>query len=462
MEIWQIISAIYLIIGIVLFFVVLARPKFFWPFLIAITVGTAGLIMIPKSPYCVALVDEFLLACVVVAAIIALLIGAVKTIKPPSALFAKIHRLFFFILALYMLMQSVRGLILWQDPLLFRWVIFYLLVIAIAFLTSSTDLPVLRGISFLKIILWSSLIYLVAYLCHGLFTQYFLGVSPFSLNVQGVQWAGSSYALFPLFVAIPAALIYLRYCRESRQWLGWATVILGISVAYFYDSRAALIAIGAFAPLLFFTLNWRKNIAAFAILFGALAAYHWHDMAVFLESIVQSVSFSYSGDFGRWTIVIAAIMAVCQNFGVFLFGYGIHSHHYVLGEFMEKAGHPTITSVVDYSQTTLPGGALVYDYSGQVPDYVRVTGFGGLLTDIGFAGILLLAAVFAITLIRILFLKNAPVKLFAAVSLVLAASLMFFVKMEDIVLLWFMIMPSGILLSMANIKLISGHRMKKL
>jgi hypothetical protein len=358
-----------------------------------------------------------------------------------------------------MLAQSVRGLILWQNPLLVRWVIFYSLIIVIAFFISSTDIPMLRAKSFLKIILWSALVYLVAYLCHGLFTQYVLEISPFSLNVQGVQWAGASYALFPLLVAIPAALIYLRH-RGLRQWLGWSVIALGILAAYFYDSRAALIAIGAFAPLMFFTLNWRKNLVALILLFGSLAVYHWHDMAVFLKSIVQSATFSYSGDFGRWTIIAAAIMAISQNFGVFLFGYGIHSHHYVLGGFMKKAGHPTITSVVDYSQTTLPGGALVYDYTGQVPDYVRVTGFGGLLTDVGLVGILLLGAVFAITLLRILFLKNAPVKFLAALPLILAMSLMFFVKMEDIVLLWLMIMPSGILLSMANIRLIPGLQKK--
>jgi len=452
MEIWQIISAIYLIIGIVLFFVVLARPKFFWPFLIAITVGTAGLIMIPKSPYCVALVDEFLLACVVLGAIVAVFFGAVKIVNPPLPLVAKIHQLLFFALALYVLAQSLRGLMLWQDPLLIRWAVFYLLIIAIAFFVSNTNLPVPSAKKFLKIILLSALIYLAAYLSHGLFTQYILGISPFSLDVQGVWWAGASYALFPLFVAIPAALIYLRHCcRGSRQWLGWSVIALGILAAYFYDSRAALIVIAAFAPFFFFTLGWRKNLAALALLFGSLAIYHWHDMAVFLASILQSVTFSYSGDFGRWTIVIAAIMAISQSAGTFLFGYGIHSHHYVLGEFMKKAGHPTITSAVDYSQTTLPGGALVYDYTGQVPDYVRVTGFGGLLTDIGFIGILLLGAVFAITLIRIISLKKATVKLLAALPLILALPMMFFVKMEDIVLLWLMIMPSGILLSMAKI-----------
>lgn len=460
MEIWQIVPIVYIIIGAVSFFTILAKPKFFWPFLIVISVGATGLIMIPKSPYCVALVDEFLLVCVIAAAIIALLVGAVKTIKSSSILFERIHQLFFFTLVSYMLAQSVRGLILWQNPLLVRWVIFYSLIIVIAFFISSTDLPMPRAKNFIKIILWSALVYLVAYLCHGLFTQYVLGISPFSLNVQGVQWAGASYALFPLLVAIPAALVYLRHYRGLRQWLGWSVIALGILAAYFYDSRAALIAIGAFAPLLFFTLSWRKNLVALALLFGSLAVYHWHDMAIFLKSIVQSATFSYSGDFGRWTIITAAIMAISQNFGVFLFGYGIHSHHYVLGEFMEKAGHPTITSAVDYSQTTLPGGALVYNYTGQVPDYVRVTGFGGLLTDIGLVGILLFGAVFAITLLRILFLKNTPVKFLAALPLILAMSLMFFVKMEDIVLLWLMIMPSGILLSMANIRLTPGMQKK--
>lgn len=451
MEIWKIIPIIYAIAAAVLFFKTAAKPKLFWPFSITIAAGAVGLILIPHSPYCVPLVDEFLLAAVVAGALAALFSGTVKIVKSPKTLPAKIHWVLFFLFIFYMLAQSGRGLFLWHDPLLWRWIFYYLLIAALAFLTSNTDLPAPPSKSFLRIILWSSLAYLAVYLCHGLYTQYVAGISPFSLNIQGVQWAGSGYALFAAVVALPAALLYIRYNPGIGQWLGWAVIILEMIAAFFYDSRAVLLAFAAFMPFLITVLDWHKTMGALALLLGAFVFFHWHDMAVFLTSIFQSLTFSYSGDAGRWTIIAAAIMAITQNIWVFLFGYGIHSHHYVLGEFMQRVGHPTITSAVDYSQTTLPGSELVYNYVGEVPDYVRVTGFGGLLTDIGFLGVLLMILIIVAVFLRILFLKNAPGRILALVSLLLAAMWMLFSKIEDIVLLWFMLMPSGITLLLASV-----------
>ncbi|MFZ3074111.1 MAG: hypothetical protein WA093_03220 [Minisyncoccales bacterium] len=450
MEIWQIIPAIYALIAIGVFVFIARKPKFFWMFFVCIAVGTAGLIMIPKPPYSVALVDEVLAAAAAGGALWALILGKVKMVKKPRAGLERIHWILFYVLAGYLLFQSIRGLILWQNILLLRWVCFYILIITAAFLTSNTDLPAPKKPALIRAILWGWMVYLVAYLLHGLFIQCVYGISYFSLTVQGVQWEGPNYALFPLVAAIPAVLLYLRQGFGAKQWLGWAVIILTLVAGYVYDSRAVFAAIAAYVIISPTILGWRKIIPVVLVGVASIVLFYWGKLFFFILQMLKSVTFGYSGDAGRYAIIRASIDAICQRADTFLFGYGINSHHYVLPPFMKAAGHPTIGQSPDYSVSLLPGDDFVYNSIGGLPDYVRVTGFGSLLTDIGFIGALLLMAVFFILALRLMAMKNAAGRFAVIVSLLLVLFWMLFSKVEDILLIWFMIMPSGLALALAR------------
>ena len=302
----------------------------------------------------------------------------------------------------------------------------------------------------IRVILWSWLVYIVAYLFHAFFIQYFYHISYLSLNVQGVQWAGPNYAVLPLVVAIPAALLYLRQGFGLNHWLGWLAIIATLAVGYVFDSRAAFIGVAAFIIASPTILGLRKFIPFALIGAGLTVFFYWRTLQVFLAHLLLSVTFSYEGDEGRYAIILASIDAISQRVDTFFFGYGINSHHYVLAPFMKAAGHPTITQSPDYNATVLPGGDFVYASIGGLPDYVRVTGFGSLLTDIGIVGAILLLSVFFVLALRLLVLVKAPGRFAALISLVLILNWMLFSKVEDIVLIWFIMMPAGILLELAR------------
>ena len=442
MEIWQIVPVIYLFLGLCLFFVTALRPRFFWIFLTIISVGAVGLILVPKSPYCVPLVDELLVGSISAGAVLALMMGAVKVAKKPLTVLGKIHWIFFFVLAGYMLLQSIRGFLLWQNVLLLRWICFYLLIAVVAFLTSNTDLPVPKKPVLIRTILWSMFAYIVAYFAHGFYTQYVLGISYYSLTIQGVQWAGAGYALFALVAAIPAAIINLRGNTRAQKWLSLSVIALILIAGNVYDSRAVFVAIALFFLISPTILGLRRIIPMALVGIIAVLFFYGSTLLVFLGTMTQTVTFNYAADSGRWTIMHAAADAITQNTGNFLFGYGIHSHHYVLAPFMRDAG--AIINF-DYSQVTKPGQELsVKTAESSLPDYVRVTGFGGLLTDIGLVGASLFILVFLLAAMRLLVARD-PSRFLLLVALGLAAAWMMFSKTEDIVLVWLMLMPSGIL-----------------
>ncbi|UMX47652.1 MAG: hypothetical protein L7H18_04380 [Candidatus Nealsonbacteria bacterium DGGOD1a] len=452
MEIWQIIPAIYALIAVCVFIFIARKPKFFWLFFVCITVGTAGLIMIPKTPYCVALVDELLTAAVIGGAVLALILKKVKIVKKSQTKLEQIHWALFFILAGYMLFQSIRGLVLWQDILLLRWICFYVLIIAAAFLTSNTDLPAPKKSVLIRAILWSWTVYLLAYLLHGFIIQYFFGISYLSLTVQGLQWAGPNGALLPAIVTIPAALLYLRKGFGGKQWLGWAVLILTLVAGYVYESRGVFGAIAIYIIISPTILGLRKVIPVGLIGVVSVMLFYWEKLALFVTQMFASATFSYAGDAGRLAIVRASIDAICQRVDTFFFGYGINSHHYVLAPFMKAAGHPTVEMSPDYSLPVLPGQNFVYNSLGGLPDYVRVTGFGSLLTDIGIIGAILFAAVFFVSALRLIAMVEARGRFAMLASLGLIICWLFFSKIEDIVLIWFMIMPSGLALMLAKDK----------
>lgn len=428
---WQFVPVIYIIIGFILFFIVALRPKYFWQFLLAITVGAAGLIMMPRTTYSICLVDEYLTACIVLGVLLAMSVGAVHFKKNRENIGDQLHKWLFFFLVSYMFFQSIRGFLLWQDITLIRWVIYYLVLGMVAFIISKTDLPVPSMKKTLLTILWSALAFFTSYLAFGVYSEYVRGLPYYRLDVQGTEMSGPGYAVFPLVIAIPAAIFVLKYYLFKEKLLAWAIIVLTLITGYYYDARSAFMGVMLFLFVSPTVVKLKQIILLFLIFSGLVFLYHQTDLQLFLDQILKSMSFGYSGDSGRWVTIKASVNAVSESLSTFLFGYGIHSHHFILGQYMQEAGH------------SFPKG---------VPSYVRVTGFGSLLTDIGAVGVSLFAFNFLIVARKILFQKNNPNRIILLVALFLPIFWLLFSKIEDIVLLWFMIMPAGLLSQMAGYK----------
>ena len=427
---WQIIVPIfYLVSGLFLLVIVALKPKLFWPILIAIVVGANGLIMFPRSSNPQALVDEYFTGCILLGCLLAISIGAIRFKKEQGNIWDFLYRWILFLLISYMIIESIRGLLLWGDLRLIRWVLYYSMLGTLAFILSKCDLPFPNIRKTSLIIVLSLLIYFAAYLTHGLFTKYIRGISVFRLDIQGYEWMGGAAACFPLIVAMPAAIFIFKYGPRNKRWLNWTFLFLTIVIAYFYDVRSAFVTIMAFLFISPSVIKWRQTTLFFIIVFGLLFLFYKYNFTSLLNAILETVSFKYSGDVGRWSTIKASINATSESLLTFFFGYGIHSHHFILGPYLKEVGH------------IFPQG---------VPSYVRVTGFGSLFTDLGLIGILLIIMNFLILARKFLFQKNNPARYIFLLSLFLPLGWILFSKIEDMVLLWLMIMPSGLLTKMAQ------------
>ena len=229
---------------------------------------------------------------------------------------------------------------------------------------------------------------------------------------------------------MPAAIFIFKYGPKNRRWLSWILVITAIALAYFYNTRIGSIIIIIFIFASLTVVKLRRTVLLLLILFGLMFLLYGAQVKPHLNYLLESVFFRYSGDIGRWVTINASINAISESLPTLFFGYGIHSHHFVLGPYMKEAGH------------SFPGGI--------PPPYVRVTGFGSLFTDIGLVGTLLFVMNFLIIAREIVIQRNSPGRNILLLSLFSLSGWILFCKIEDIVLLWFMIMPSGLLIQMAK------------
>ncbi len=191
------------IAGLIIIAMVVLKPKLFWPILIFVLVGTAGLMI---RGYC--FTDEYVVGCLLLGALIVL--AKRKKINFPKIHFA--HRWVFLLLIVYMVLQSFYGLVLWQDWRITRWILYYGMLGMLLFVIPKKDFPVPHPKQIALIITGSALFYFSSYLIYGLFCENVRGIGRFAM--QGAEWSGSAYAVFPLVIAIPAAIILLN--QRSR------------------------------------------------------------------------------------------------------------------------------------------------------------------------------------------------------------------------------------------------------
>ncbi len=117
-----------------------------------------------------------------------------------------------------------------------------------------------------------------------------------------------------------------------------------------------------------------------------------------------------------------------------MFGYGIHSHHYVMGRYLQPL----------YAQ---------YLPNAKVSRITRTTGFPALLIDTGWVGILLLFLNFLFVAHTILAHTRWRFKTYRYVFL--SSLLIIFLwplvsNVQDIMLFYFLIMPSGLIIQLTR------------
>jgi len=416
----------YALIGIIVLFIIALKPKLFWPFLIIATVAFGGLMIQGHG-----LVEEYLVDLIILGALLALSIGAIHLKKQKENKWETLHRAVFIIFIMYMLVQSVRGLLILHDPRIIRWVFFYGFLGLLTFIITKKGFPTPNARKTSIIISISTLIYLSAYLLTGVIYEAITGLSKWDL--QGYVWSGAAAAVFPLVLAMPAALFLIRSKIRNDKIIAWLVIIMGMVITHYYSARSAAVMMFVFLIVALFTVKFRK-VLVLIILFAVLTIFlgTGDTITQYTQNIAKSAALKSKSEAGRLDFVHAAMNAIEKNVGTFLFGYGMYTNRYVIPPYLYDIG---------------------YFGGGPMPKIARTSGLSAQIIDIGIIGLLLFYLNIFFVARKTLFLKHNPNRF----SIILALGIICFwplvSNIHDNVLLYLLIMPAGLFIQLSKTSL---------
>ena len=459
--------AVVAILGIITFFLVGRKPKFFWPFLIALPLIASGFMIAGR-----AVVDEYFLAAVIAGGFLA---AGRSLVSSRTGEKNSLHVWVFLFTVVYFVLQSVRGAIALEDIKILRWVGYFVLFGALLFLVRRWRFPFPSAILTAKITGIASSVYFGAYFILGFVSECALGI--FRWVPQGVLWAGSAYAVFPVIFSFPAAIFLLKTEDRKARRLGWLTLFLSVLTVGFYESRIGWLAL--FGMLLFvpLVLGFRRALRVapgLLIVFGftflftlsAIATPYWLDGQQFREPYchtaltgkasltdvrdrlfnaewykIRSNAF-WDGisataffpiaprvsDIDRMLHFKAGFLASSETPLRFLFGGGTHSHRSILWAPLQEL-----------YEVELPGV--------EISPVVRTIGLSAILVDFGLIGFALI--ILNLFFIMKAFLKGHPLLNGGRASILLVAIILVPLwlsvsDIQDMVIYFLLLMPENV------------------
>ena len=431
MSIANILFIFYSIIGLSFFILIIRKPDYFWLALIVAAVGAGGLYA-QHNTY----IDEYFVGMILLGVVLAISIHRIHFYKTKRDSLPYLHKLVFLFLIFYMIFQSVRGIIFWQDLAKLRWVIYYTILGIISFFAfkNSFPFPSKKKVAFL--VSSSSLLYLTLYFFHGLFTEIFRGISRYDIQLK--EWSTSAYALFSLVIAIPCAFVLTNQKKAKNQLIGWATILMGILCSFYYDSRIGILVIIGFSIMALLTLKFRKSILIIIVLFSIITLFS--PLIIdqnFKEKISEDLSRTSKGvyqwdsksDIDRKLYIQVGFMSINNNLRNFLFGYGFRTHGIIISPHLKNL----------YIKNSLPKRA------EEVKKDQSTEAFTALLVDAGIVGMLLLVTNFLFTARQIFVQKKNRYRFMFLLSLFFTFFWLLIINMLDIMLFYLLIMPYGLL-----------------
>jgi len=414
---------IYALVGVFAILTIALKPKLFWPFLIVATVATGGLMVEGHG-----LVEEYLVDLIILGALLALSIGAIHLKKQKEDKWETLHRVIFIIFIMYMLVQSVRGLLVLHDPRIIRWIFFYGFLGLLTFIITKKGFPIPNARKTSIIVSVSTLIYLIAYLLVGIIYESITGSSRWDL--QGYIWAGSAGAVFPLVVAMPAALFLIRSKIRNDKIIAWLVIIMGMVITHYYSARSAAVMIFAFLIIALFTVKFRK-VLILIIIFAVLTMFFGigNTLTEYTHGIAKSAVLKSNSETGRLNFIYAAINAIEKNVITFLFGYGMYTNRYIISPYLYDLG---------------------YFGSGPMPKIARTSGFSAQIIDVGLIGFLLFYLNIFFVARRVLFLKHNLNRLSILLALGMICLWPIISNIYDVLLLYLLIMPAGLFIQLSK------------
>ncbi|MBC8488726.1 MAG: hypothetical protein H8D45_22095 [Bacteroidetes bacterium] len=383
--------------------------------------------------------DEYLVACVVIGALLSDVFS-----RGHRGKIDKLHVFVFSLFIVYLIIQSIRGSLVLYSPRKIRWIVFFILLLIINNLSRSSKYPKLDVRKLSYIITVTSLIYFGFYFVYGFLFE-LLDISRYALQFAQTQssiaiWGTTAYATFPVVITMPAAFVLIKDKNSMYRRLGWVVILLLIIIALYYNSRIATLAVTVFFIFSVSTLGVKKwlKFALFSIFFfvivfiltseGRTIAFLINDVFGFGSRIVRaSQTYTYAQDVDRYVWTMVAFESISDNWMNFLFGHGFRTSGYVV------APH-----VYDWFQAF---GKNISYYSTNVGTEM----FTNLVVETGTVGLGLFTLNFIILGRRIFSRKYNPQRYVLLAALALTYFWIFVINIIDVVLLYLLIMPNGLI-----------------
>lgn len=432
---WEVL--LLLAIGVTLALQVAKKPRLFWPLLIIVNLVGLGPSLMKYFFW-----DKALTAFI--------LLGALRRKKDPTQ--AKIgvkpsdHSMLFNLWIAYMVAESIIGVVANADVRIIFWVLFYgtlgLLSYILYHRGGEFPFPSLRQFSITVLV--TVLVYNIALLAYGAIVEQVLGLEAGRFAAQFVYrdtfvWAPPSVSSYPSIVGMPVAVLALTDRSVRLRLLALASVSAMVLAAFYYDSRAAYIAI-AVSIVLSLGKARLSGLAALAAILIPLFNYSMGGITTIQDFLSTEVLESgqmlwapSERDMPRQRHTVAGFIRVTDNLRTFFIGDGFYLHRTTIIPAMQKANEGMPAEIVAIASQEL-----------RDDDFFRTNAFTALLIDTGVIGMLMLIALFLRCAFRVVALARSNRALLVSM-LILAFAWQFSVNTTGLCLFYLMFMPLGLI-----------------
>jgi len=423
-------GALFVLLGLAVAVFIARRPEKFWPALLVVNIVGNG----PRLGVYLIL-DEIFTGFIVLGALVRLILVSRRTIAISSE--DRFWTGMFLAWIGYMVVSSIAGMLEIGDPKLLRWVIFYLVLGALAWIACfrKQEFPFPAARSTAILITNTSIIYFGAYLAQGFVAELVLGRHGRFLT-QDYLWAGPAVAVFPLLVAVPAAVFLWTDRRVYVRLAAYFSIALVLTAGAYYDSRMTWLVSAA----LLLALSRIAQLRRLAVIAGAAG---WFVVAVqpdLPDTLAKTATALWSPqpmDVGRILHLRAGVNTAFADWQRAIRGGGFYTHRFLMIPYVQEL----LRTELPPQTFTIPG---TRDDAAPGVTVIRTQGLPALLVDTGLVGVALFFAVLAMSVHRLIRI-GGPV--WPAFTLIVVVSGFWLLSnnLLEVILFYMLFMPHGLL-----------------